>query len=176
MTLASPVSCFRPWSAPGRHIMRSERSRRANLRRVVRLGKLHSTTHGLIGSRVPATGPRRSGTRPCPELGYLLGPKRQPPLHQRNSVPSTHMRCRTTASSLPAPPWRASRRGAWPHPWPSASASRPGRMTEHHGRRLVERGPHHPVANLADPAVTSVSPDWYRFGVSPKWAPTAGDR
>src|SRR4051794_41095063 len=33
-----------------------------------------------------------------------------------------------------------------------------------------------PSPALLIPPVTSVSPDWYLFGVSPKWAPTLRDR
>ena len=41
--------------------------------------------------------------------------------------------------------------------------------------RFIERGAHHLVADAVMPPVTSVSPDWYFFGVNPNKAPTALD-
>ena len=84
----------------GRHIMRSERSRWANLGRVVRSRlSVHSTTPGLTG---PASRRRDlEGTEPLgpvPNLLFLVRCYAAASLPQRKSVPFAHMRWRTPAS------------------------------------------------------------------------------
>src|SRR4051795_2298637 len=54
-------------TGPPHHAVRREPAGQSKARGAPRLSA-HSITHGLTGSRVPATGPRRGGTaRPRPE-------------------------------------------------------------------------------------------------------------
>src|SRR5690349_15303363 len=163
---------------PPHHAVRREPVDQSKARGPPRRGT-HSTTHGLTGSRVPATGPRRSGTGPSrPELARL------PPSSadhaaaasrpKRNSLPSTQRRWRTVASL------RASATLARRAPRRLATSS-PHRFRVENLPALVSitfAGWYGAVRTVASPAllmppVTSVSPDRYRLGVSPKCAPTA---
>ena len=122
LSTTSPVSCFRPWSAQGRHTMRSEKEAVGQSRaRGVPEGA-HSTTPGLTASRVPATGPRTSITDllGLPETlsaslvvayrhsGHPLGAMPPPPPGPSGT------RCRPATCGAerrpacgPAPPWLA---------------------------------------------------------------------
>src|ERR671912_1205717 len=98
-------------------------------------------------------------------------------LPKRNSLPSSHMRCKTTARFLA-----------------SATVARfmPRRLATSMAQRFsVENRPERVSITFAAsysatrtiasptlliPPVTSVSPDWYFLGVRPKCAPTARDR
>src|SRR5690349_22153110 len=163
---------------PPHHAVRREPVDQSKARGPPRRGT-HSTTHGLTGSRVPATGPRRSGTDPSrPELARL------PPSSadhaaaaswpKRNSLPSTQRRWRTVASLRASATLarRAPRRLATSSPQRFRVENLPDRVS------ITFAASYRAVRTIASPAllippVTSVSPDWYFFGVRPKWAPTS---
>lgn len=96
--VAPPSSCFCSWSARGCHIMLSERTRQAHLGRVIRSRECSRHYLRLCHSFVPATGPQGSGTGH--PLRTASSPRQAATLSrpQRKVVPSTHMRCRMTAS------------------------------------------------------------------------------
>jgi hypothetical protein len=114
LSTASPVSCFRPWSAQGRHTMRSEKE-------AVGQSKTRGLPERAPTALLPASLPPASGDgtsdehhRPCRPARNSVSltrcgvpQPRSPPqryaaavvsLPQRNSVPSSHMRCRMQAS------------------------------------------------------------------------------
>src|SRR4051794_38322246 len=95
-------------------------------------------------------------------------------LPQRNSVPSTHMRWSTV------PSLRASATFARFRPRRLATSIAQRLRVEKRVGRLSTTlaASYRAVRTIASPTllippITSVSPDWYRLGVSPKWAPTA---
>src|SRR3954452_8868697 len=163
---------------PPHHAVRREPVDQSKARGPPRRG-IHSTTHGLTGSRVPATGPRGSGTDPSrPELARLppssAGHAAAASWPKRNSLPSAQRRCSPVAR-LRASATLARR---MPRRFATSSAQRfrvenlPDRVS------ITFAASYRAVRTVASPAllippVTSVSPDWYRFGVSPKCAPTA---
>src|SRR3954469_5914773 len=148
--------------------MRSEGSRRADRRRVVRPGG--APTALLPASPVPASrrrdlggaGPPGPAPNPFSSLrGYAIAPSSP----RRKSVPFAHMRCSTPASL------RASA---------TFARFRPRRLATSIAQRLSAETPLTRVSiasaasytavgpaappTLLFPPVTSVSPDWYRFG------------
>src|SRR3954471_17636887 len=160
--------------------MRSEGSRRANLG--TRGRRRGGATPQSAASPVPRPGDGTSRERddPSPLRSCLL------PLDdhavaasapKRNSLPSTQRRCSTQAS-LRA---RATLARRMPRRF---ATSRPQRLRVENLPALVSitfAASYSAVRTIASPAllippVTSVSPDWYFFGVSPKCAPTARER
>src|SRR5215218_10042678 len=98
-------------------------------------------------------------------------------LPKRNSLPSTQRRCRTVASL------RASATLARRMPRRLATSSAQRLRVENLPARvsITFAASYSAVRTIASPAllippVTSVSPDWYFFGASPKCAPTARER
>ena len=145
----------------GRHLMRSVRRRRDNLLSVI-VGD--GCPSSLQRSRprqpcVPATGPRE---RPAETrivsarlelVSYAATVAAPSSLPQRNSVPSTQMRCSTTLS-LRASATRARRSPRRPgHLHRPALQRREARHPrQQHVRGLVERGAHAGIADLGDRA------------------------
>src|SRR5689334_9565595 len=160
--------------------MRSGGSRRANLgTRGRRRGGATPQSAALPVPR-PGDGTSRERDDPSPLRSCLL------PLDdhavaasapKRNSLPSTQRRCSTQASL------RATATLARRMPRRFAT-SRPQRLRVENLPALVSitfAASYRAVRTMASPAllippVTSVSPDWYFFGVSPKCAPTARER
>ena len=114
LSTTSPVSCFRPWSAQGRHTMRSEKEAVGQSRA---RGSPEQASTALLPASLPPASQRRDLGRAsptssaCPKLGQPHSPRHaavqsSPPryaaavvsLPQQNSVPSSHMRCRMQAS------------------------------------------------------------------------------
>src|SRR3712207_806698 len=132
--------------------MRSERSRWTNLKRVVHRPSAHSTTPGLTGSRVPATGPRRSrATRPRPELvrlvavlrDHLLAPAEVGTVRPHAMEDAGQLACQGHLR-----PFHAAAPGNLQSPaLEGRDAGGPG---QHHVGCLVEGGAHHPIPNFAE--------------------------
>ena len=108
----SPVSCFCPGSARGRHLMGSDEDRSANLATRSHLASC-SRICGLTGSIVPATGPAPGeGVRPPEPLNFLLclclggrlagdelGPIDQHPMQDHGKLPGQrHLRLAQTSA------------------------------------------------------------------------------
>src|SRR4051794_41908313 len=89
-------------TGPPHHAVRREPAGQSKARGAPGLSA-HGTTHGLTGSRVPATGPRRGGTAPPPPQPLLL-PTR---LGDRLLLPPAEVgRVRPPAPGNPPPPSR----------------------------------------------------------------------
>src|SRR4051794_35582608 len=157
--------------------MRSEGSRRADRRRVVRPGG--ASTALPPASPVPASRRRDLGGAgppgPAPNSRFPLWSYAiAPSSPRRKSVPFAHMRCSTPASL------RASATFArfMPRRLATPVAQRLSAETPLTRVSIAFAASYSAVRTVASPTllippVTSVSPDWYRFGVSPKCAPTA---
>src|SRR3954454_12676820 len=174
VTLPSAVG-----TGPPHHAIRG--NRRANLIGVV------LTTGGATGrqtaSSVPTSrrrdlgGAGRSDLRRARSSVLADHAAAASSLPKRNSLPSSHMRCKTTASFLASATVARfmPRRLATSMAQRFNAENRPERVkmtfaASYNATRTV------PSPTLLIPPVTSVSPDWYFLGVRPKWAPTARDR
>src|SRR4051794_5835614 len=174
------VSRFRPWSAhgPPHHAIRGEPAGQSRGAQSPRELRPHVRPH-----RFPRPGDGTSGERddpsplrtrlPLPSDGHAAAAS----LPKRNSLPSTQRRWRTVAS-LRASATLARRA---PRRFATSSAHRlrvenlPARVSmtfaaSYKAARTIAS------PTLLIPPVTSVSPDWYLLGVSPKWAPTSRER
>src|SRR3954449_1231057 len=201
VTILPPVSRFRPWSAhgPPHHAIRGEPAGQSRVAQSPRELRPHVRPH-----RFPRPGDGTSGERddpsplrtrlPLPSDGHAAAAS----LPKRNSLPSTQRRWRTVASLRASATLarRAPRRFATSSAHRSRVENLPARVSitfaaSSPPRSRVETLPARvsiPFAasykaartiaspTLLIPPVTSVSPDWYPFGVSPKWAPTSRER
>src|SRR3954470_6772681 len=131
-------------TGPPHHAVRREPAGQSKARGAPGLSA-PGTTHGLTGSRVPATGPRRGGTaRPRPEPVLLA------PAEVGGVRPHALQDARQLARQRHLRPLHAAAPGHLQGPPPEGrDASAPG---QHRVRGLVQRGAHRRVTDLADPA------------------------
>jgi hypothetical protein len=121
----------------------------------------------------PASPPRRdTGRRPPPRIAavYAAAASRL----QRDPVPSRHIRRSTTASSRATATLarRMPARSATATPQAFSADQRPVRDSGTLAASWSARRARPSPCSLVRPA-RSVSPDWWRRGVRPKWAPSA---
>src|SRR5438309_3111095 len=141
-------------TGPPHHAVRREPAGQSKARGAPGLSA-HGTTPGLTGSRVPATGPRRSGTaRPRPELvllATLLGDRLLLAPAEVGAVrPHALQDAGQLARQRHLGPLHAAPPGHLHRPAPeSRDAAGPA---QHRVRRLVEGGADRSIANFADPA------------------------
>src|SRR4051812_15190127 len=141
-------------TGPPHHAVRREPAGQSKARGAPGLSA-HGTTHGLTGSRVPATGPRRGGTaRPRPEpvlLAARLGDRLLlAPAGVGGVRPHALQDARQLARQRHLRPLHAAAPGHLQGPPPEGrDAGGPG---QHRVRGLVQRGAHRRVPDLADPA------------------------
>src|SRR5215217_4679718 len=156
--------------------MRSEGSRWAHLKRVVHPGR--APTALPTASPAPASRRRDLGGAgppgPAPNPFSSLRSYAITSSPRRKSVAFAHRRCGTPAGL------RASATFARfaPRRFATSKAQRLSAETPLLRVSIAFAASYSEVRTIASPTllippVTSVSPDWYRFGVSPKCAPTA---